>query len=74
MVIEVKLAVTGMAAYDYDLRLCRSIPKAGHVSKHPTHQSSSIFRSWPSPQVHDPKASLGAGLGTAGLITQKAHN
>ena len=35
MVIEIKLAVlvTGMAAYDYDLRLCSSIPKAGPLSK-----------------------------------------
>ena len=33
MVIEVKRAVTGIAAYDYDLRLCRSIRKAGPVSK-----------------------------------------
>ena len=30
---EVKLAVTGMAAYDYDPRLCRSFPKAGPVTK-----------------------------------------
>ena len=28
MVIELKLAVTGMAAYDYDPRLARSIVKA----------------------------------------------
>ena len=28
-VIEVNLAVTGVAAYDYDLRLNRSITKAG---------------------------------------------
>ena len=33
MVIEVKLAVIGMAANDYDLSLCSSIPKAGPVSK-----------------------------------------
>ena len=46
MVIKVKLAVTGRAAYHYDLRLCRSIPKAGPVSKLETHQSSSISRSW----------------------------
>ena len=32
MVNEVKLAVTGMAAYDYDLRFCRHIHKAGPVS------------------------------------------
>ena len=31
MVIALKLAVTGMAACHYDLRLCRSIPKAGPV-------------------------------------------
>ena len=33
MVIEVKLAVTGMAAYDYDPRLARSIVKAEAVPK-----------------------------------------
>ena len=32
MVIEVKLAVTGMSAYDSDLRLSRPIP-AGPVSQ-----------------------------------------
>ena len=34
VVIEVKLAVAGMAAYDYDPRLGRSIAKAGPMSKH----------------------------------------
>ena len=71
MVIEVKLAVTGMAAYDYDLRLCRSIPTAGPVSKLYTHQSSSISRSRPSPEAHYPTGSPGAGLGPAGLIKQE---
>ena len=39
--------VTGMAAYDYDLRPDRSISKAGPASKPQTHQSSSISRSYP---------------------------
>ena len=41
MVIEVKLAVTGVAGYDYDPRRYRSIPKAGSMSK-PINKAASV--------------------------------